>query len=290
MLTWVIFSLAVACRKWKWDICYDSDGKPYLCIKYTFRRADSNDGDDCPAAGGDPHFRMISGERFSYHGECDLVYMSCPNFYSNSGLDIHIRTKIKKQYSFIQGIALNFGGTHFEMDRSDTFHVSGKTYKKTPPEEFAGYSILKVEHEDRCGDKCANLRSWLIHFDNGTWVELANWGTFLHIELRGNFKGCTGMMGREDEAGKFARNGTVLEDINDFGAEWRVQPSDPALFQYPNNDQCILPKNTFRRVNGAVSQMAIAECQHLSDTDREMCIFDVEQTGNPLMAYSPFYI
>ena len=233
---------------------------------------------------------MISGERFSYHGECDLVYMSCPSFYSNFGLDIHIRTKIVEQYSFIQGIALKYGETHFEMDASDTFHVSGKTYEKTPPEEFAGYPIAKVDYDGWCGDKCANARIWVINFGNGTWIEFANWAGFLHIKLSGNFDGCTGMMGRVEEVGKFARNGTVLENSNDFGAEWRVRASDPALFYNANYDQCSLPKNTFRRADAAVRQMARAGCQHLSGTDRDMCIFDVEQTGNPLMAYSPFYI
>jgi len=234
---------------------------------------------------------MISGERFSYHGECDLLFMRCPSYYSNVGLDIHIRTKIQKQYSFIRGIALKFGKSYFEMDARDTFYVN-KTYKKDIPEEFAGYPIGKVDYDDWCGDKCANARIWVIYFDNGTSIELGSWAGFLHIKLNGNFVGCTGLMGREEEAGKFARNGTMLEDINDFGAEWRVQTTDPALFKYPDYDQCILPENTFRRVevNAAVRNMARAECQHLSGIDREMCEFDVEQTGNPLMAYSPFYL
>jgi len=253
-----------------------------------FRRR-NGDADECPAGGADPHFRMISGERFSYHGQCDLVYMSCPNFYSDMGMDIHIRTKIKKQYSYIQGIALKFGKNHFEMDASDIFLVNGRTYKKTPPEEFAGYLLKKIDYEDWCGNKCANARIWLIRFDNGTWVELANWAGFLHIQLSGDFGGCTGMMGSVEKVGKLARNGTLIEESNDFGAEWRVQTSDPALFQYPKYDPCILPPKTFRRLSKRESAMALAECQHLSGTNRDTCIFDVEQTGNPLMAYSPLF-
>ena len=147
---------------------------------------------------------------------------------------------------------------------------------------------MKLDGDVWCGDKCAKARIWLIRFNNVTWIQLANIAGYLHIRSSGDFDGCTGMMGRT-EVGKFARNGTVLEDTNEFGAEWRVQTSDPALFQHPRYGQCILPQKTFRRVSAQVSQMALTECQHLSGTNRDMCIFDVEQTGNPLMAYSILY-
>lgn len=47
-----------------------------------------------PEVAGDPHFQTWGGHRYDYHGECDLVLLSAPQF-GKGPLDIHIRTKIR---------------------------------------------------------------------------------------------------------------------------------------------------------------------------------------------------
>jgi hypothetical protein len=42
---------------------------------------------------GDPHFKTWSGLKYDYHGICDLVMLSHPNFREGLGMEIHVRAK-----------------------------------------------------------------------------------------------------------------------------------------------------------------------------------------------------
>ena len=70
--------------------------------------------------GGDPHIsrwgHLKRGDkRYSFHGQCDLVYMHTPGYYHGLGLDLHIRTKVHKFFSFIETVALRIGGNTLEI-------------------------------------------------------------------------------------------------------------------------------------------------------------------------------
>jgi hypothetical protein len=47
-------------------------------------------------ANGDPHFKTWQGQHYDYHGECDLVLLHSSEFGSGLGLDVHIRTKLRR--------------------------------------------------------------------------------------------------------------------------------------------------------------------------------------------------
>lgn len=234
------------------------------------------------------HIQMFDGESITCHGQCDLVLMSCQSRRSGKSLDIHIRTKTNNAFTFIQGIAIKFDGHQFEMDNNDIFHVDGKLYEKNPPADFAGYPINSVESTDWCKDMCEDLLINVISFDDA-WVEFANWGGFLHISTGGYFGNCNGLLGKVKAGGTFGRNGTVLENIDEYVQDWRVIHSDPALFQSPSYDGCTSPEKNFYTVDDSKRQIALKECENLSGPLHEMCVSDVEKTGKPLMAYAPIY-
>lgn len=61
-------------------------------------------------AQGDPHFTTWSGEKYDFHGVCDLVLLSSPN------VDIHIRTqRTRSRWSFIHAAAIRIGKDIIEV-------------------------------------------------------------------------------------------------------------------------------------------------------------------------------
>lgn len=252
------------------------------------------DGDSCPigGGGGDPHFHSWTGQHFSYHGECDLVLYSSPHF-ARKGLDIHIRTTIRREYSFIQGLVMKFGDDYFEIAGKGKYYHNGHAYQEPLP-TFAEYPIVKLDNATWCGDVCAEAKIYEVRFGDYGSIELALKGGFVHVEAHiSQFPNATGLLEKFNEDGMKSRNGTLLEDVNEYGQEWQVKESDPLLFreprypQYP--DRCILPQKFSRRVDSLSRRIAQESCSHLSGPRYDMCVFDVEVTGDETMAYSPMF-
>lgn len=55
---------------------------------------------------GDPHFKTWGGKWYDYHGQCDLVMLKIPEFEPDMGLDIHVRTTIRKLLVHVLTVAL----------------------------------------------------------------------------------------------------------------------------------------------------------------------------------------
>merc|ERR1712238_599140 len=60
-----------------------------------------------------------SGGRFDFHGICDLVLVSIRNFCNSLGLDVHIRTKRTKNWSFISALVIRIGKNVLEINGKD---------------------------------------------------------------------------------------------------------------------------------------------------------------------------
>jgi hypothetical protein len=58
------------------------------------------------------------GQLFDYHGECDLILLQSSTFKSGLGLDVQIRTKIRRGMSFISRVALRIGTDVLKVSRS----------------------------------------------------------------------------------------------------------------------------------------------------------------------------
>ena len=107
-----------------------------------------------------------------------------------------------------------------------------------------------------------------------------------------------GLLGHYRTGARLARDGvTVVEDPNEFGQEWQVRDTDPALFrtirepQYPR--KCIMPdpvERTSRRLGGGMSlEEAAIACDHVTEEHHDMCVFDVLSTNDLSIAQSGVY-
>jgi len=72
-------------------------------------------------AKGDPHITTWTGERYDFHGICDLVLLYNPKFDKNLGMYIHIRSKKTRRWSYIAATVIKIG--------SDSLEVSGDRKK-----------------------------------------------------------------------------------------------------------------------------------------------------------------
>jgi hypothetical protein len=245
------------------------------------------------AAGLDPHFRKLNQKFFSYHGECDLVLINSRGFASGAGLDIHIRTEIRKSFSFIKALSMRVGKDTLEMEGKVNFHINSVFWEK-PPTQFAGFDMVRIGNATWCRDRCSKAQIYRIFFDVDEYVELANMRGFLHVEINGpNFNNSTGLLGSRRDTGMVGRDGNLIADVSKYGQEWQVMGSDPQLFQmsrYPQHpDPCIQPDVSRRRISELTMKIAQQACSHLSGKLNDICIFDVSSTGDENLAYSPFY-
>ena len=75
----------------------------------------------------DPHLWTWEGEMFDYHGQCDLIYTTCPMFDHNKGLDVHIRTEFVEpiKWSTISSMAIKIGNDVFEVQNNGSYYLNG---------------------------------------------------------------------------------------------------------------------------------------------------------------------
>jgi hypothetical protein len=84
---------------------------------------DSNDGLTClspsSGGGGDPHFKTWTHDKYDFHGACDMVMLSHPEFDNNKGMDVHIRSKIRFCWSYVESAILKIGNDTLEIMGGD---------------------------------------------------------------------------------------------------------------------------------------------------------------------------
>merc|ERR1712151_552803 len=101
-------------------------------------------------AKGDPHFKLWNGESYDFHGICDLVLLHNPEFNNGLGMDIHIRTKKMKHWSYIKTAVIRIGNESFEVmaERKHNYYWNNRiagdeeiyTMKELPA-TISGYNI-----------------------------------------------------------------------------------------------------------------------------------------------------
>jgi len=253
---------------------------------------------------GDPHFKTFSGEKYDFHGICDLVLLKNPNFRNGVGMDIHVRSKKWKQWSYISTAVIRIGVETFEVaGNSDggTYWINevegnkskgwpnGKDHQNEQP-SIAGYSIAyRKPHRFQ--------REYTIKLRTEEYIVIKVWKDFVRVDIQGpkneNFFGSAGLMGSFPEGLKLGRDGeTILEDNNKFGQEWQVLGDDEFLFHIREGPQhplhCELPSKTFMRRKLAKSMLSREEaevaCSRVSESERDLCIFDVMVTADKDLA------
>jgi cell division septation protein DedD len=243
---------------------------------------------------GDPHFKTWSGELYDFHGICDLTLLKNPQFMNGLGMDINVRAKKMKQFSYISTAVICIGNETFEVagqKDGDTYWLNGQQGAGDGVLEegssIAGYfiSFRKVH---------SHQREYTIHISKEEKIVFIAWKDFVRVDVKGastnNFHGSLGLMGSFDERGvKVGRDKvTVFENINEFGMEWQVLSSDAKLFHEDDGPQhpamCEIPTKTALRRRLAESTISLAEaevaCSHVKGEERDLCIYDVMATND----------
>merc|ERR1712183_1145735 len=64
---------------------------------------------------GDPHFKTWPQEHFEYHGQCDMILTKDKNFAGGIGLEVQIRTKLIRFWSYIKSAVIRIGDDILEV-------------------------------------------------------------------------------------------------------------------------------------------------------------------------------
>jgi len=247
---------------------------------------------DCGESGvgayGDPHIKTWTREQFDFHGICDLVLVSNAKFFRGAGLDVHIRTKKMRQWSYVDSAAIRIGTDILEVRGSEKSNFwingiegNGNTDKLSISEYPIQYYRISKKSE-----------KFIVDLGNGEGIVFKTWNSFVSVKVenpkKDKFMGSVGLMGRFPEGTKIGRDNSIIEDINVFGQEWQVLSSEQNLFhdiegpQHPQH--CEIPSSTDMRRRLAEGILAVEDaekaCIGVGLEDKDLCIFDVMATND----------
>jgi hypothetical protein len=97
---------------------------------------------------GDPHFMTWRGQHYDFMGECDLVFIQSKDFESGLDLDIHIRTKMRRDMSFVSSAVLRIGSDILEVASQGLYFLNGVANAELPS-EFSGFEFLHSQPTDK---------------------------------------------------------------------------------------------------------------------------------------------
>ena len=252
---------------------------------------------DCeidPSALGDPHFTTWKGKKFDFHGECDLVLVSNPEFGHGLGMEIHARTEIRRSWSFITAVAIRIGEDILEVHggvEENSYWMNGKFQGDLSTQRLGGFEV-KYKNPPH-----STQREYRIPLKNHNQeVTVKTFKDFVRVDYKNpagkDLQSSVGIFGNFVTGALLARDGvTNIEDANEFGMEWQVQETEPKLFhdlvapQHP--EQCLMPSTTKRRRLGELlmnEEDARLACSDVDDAELQSCIYDVLSTGDVDMA------
>lgn len=247
-------------------------------------------GIGCPGMRGDPHVMSWTGEWFDYHGECDLKLVHAPHFDGQQDMDIHVRTKIRYDYSFIEAAAIKIGNDVLEVASFGSYALNGvedamkpnlvsvptvggyPIYHSIESQHTHRFDIVIKEHENIT---ISTFKDWVsVHMNDVNQDEFANVSGLL-----GSYKGKL-----------LGRNGTDLhEDINALGQDWQIQSHEEVLFRTVRAPQapqkCSVPDPKAlqsRRLQQGVVDQTLAEeaCAQFQGHAFSFCVHDVMSSGD----------
>jgi len=240
---------------------------------------------------GDPHFKTWSGDKYDYHGECDLVLVDHPTFWDGKGLKVHIRTERVKYFSYISNIAVKIGDDVLEFNNDvNNFLINGKRVEEKKKYVYTYLSGFHVRRDPKAisirFDSHIKAKIDLIQRTNGFPAVVIDGG---QTEI---FKGSLGLLGDWETGKRLARDGKMElngPDATAFALEWQVRDTEPMLFsqarfpQYPTT--CTPPAKFLTNRLGMSNFKKEAEeaCAHWKQ-DKEDCIFDVIATRDITVA------
>jgi hypothetical protein len=209
------------------------------------------------------------------------------------GLDVHIRTKIRRDMSYISSAALRIGSDVLEVESQGVYYLNG-VLSAALPAEFSGIAFSHTQPNDK-------QHVFEVHLGGRERIKLKTYKDFVSVLIEQgrneHFGDSAGLMGDFRLGHMIARDGkSVIDDANAFGQEWQVLDTEPSLFQtvrLPQHPQqvCTLPppmqaSQLRRRLSesSSVDELAAEKaCAHWGE-GKDDCVFDVLMTGDLEMA------
>jgi hypothetical protein len=241
---------------------------------------------------GDPHFKTWAGKRYDFHGECDLILFQSTKFKAGLGVDLHIRTTMRREMSYISSAALRIGTHVLEVQSKGVYYLNG-VMGAAMPNKISGFPIAHSK---------PNKKQHAFHVDlgDGESIKIKTYKDFVSVTVDGaqskDFGDSVGLMGALKRGLTLARDGsTVLLDHNAFGQEWQVLDTEPKIFQtarlpqHPQGCTMPLPAAKPSRLRRRLSESSVTElaaekaCAHWGE-GKDDCVFDVLTTGDLEMA------
>jgi len=268
-------------------VATDNTGKTSTC---SFDVIVSSSGSVC----GDPHFKTWSGEKYDFHGICDLVLVHNPAFANGAGMDIHIRTKRSRQWSYVDAAALRIGSDTLEVigGKSSNYYwingVAGKPMEHAMKldETLSGYSVSFKKNNEKS-------HQFIVDLEGLESIVFTTWNGYVRVDVHNptsnNFASSVGLMGSYATGQKVGRdNTTVFENTDVFGQEWQVLPEEPKMFHNLDGPQapaqCEIPSAVELRRRLANSNLsndqAELACARVNQGDFDLCVFDVLATND----------
>jgi len=264
--------------------------------------APSEAGEPTPSGSqGDPHFKTWHNEHFEFHGQCDLILTKDRDFADGLGIDVQIRTKLVRFWSYIKQAAVRIGVDILEV-QGMADDIAGKSnywinYEYQGELDTIGGFPITVE-EPPCRGKCKfHKRKFTIDLSSkypGQSVEIHAFNEFVRVDIVGateeSFGNTVGMLGDFKTGKTIARDGvTEIHDFRDFGKEWQALPEEDILFhdvtepQFPQ--KCIEAEDPRGERRRRLEESSITEeeaektCGHVKDIlDRKDCVYDILAT------------
>jgi len=255
---------------------------------------------------GDPHIRTWSGMLYDFHGVCDLVLLSNPNYKDSVGMYIHIRNKRTHQWSYIDSAAVRIGNDILEViggKAANSYWINGEGVQYPDQTETAlvkklsGHTIKYKAVSEKSREFVIDLNDHDNDFNEGK-ILLSTWNKFVRVNMDtggngNNFIDSIGLMGRFPDGKRLGRDKvSAFENDNEFGQQWQVLSSDPKLFrsiegpQYPTKCEVLSSLEMRRRLVENTVPLADAQnaCSRVKIEDYETCVFDVMATNNKEIA------
>lgn len=206
------------------------------------------------SAGGDPHFLGFF-ESFSFMGACDLLLLSVPTHH----VQIHIRTTIQSDFSYISGIAAIFGSDIIEVKTNGSVWINKELAfgNSASAENVHHLPRSQIQIKQSFKGKKHNIIVYDIDLQNNLSLEFrANLKNhMLFIGTHGIFPaGTTGLLGSPTMKGLWSRtSGPDEASVNMVGGDtdiysetWQIRPGeDTKLFMDDREPQfpltCVYP-------------------------------------------------
>jgi hypothetical protein len=218
-------------------------------------------------------------------------------FASGLGLDVQIRTKLVRYWSYIASAAVRIGDDILEIrgsadiDNAEPVYWINFQYRGNV-ETVGGFPLtigtgtgsnhkhnFVIDLSSRYPDQSITMSVWK------DFVKV----TFINASEE-SFGKTIGMLGEFTSGKTLARDGsTLLDDFTELGNEWQVLPSEDMLFhdlsepQFPK--KCIEPEDPQGARRRRLGENTVSEedaevtCASLQDAaDRKDCVYDILAT------------